>query len=171
MSDFFGHFWPPSPHNVLSLPSNVRFWGVILDPPFQPAPFPLKSDIIYGCSLNWASIESWYLIETHFDSNLKPFPNNRKNFSLNFFFIILFVRWHINFWTSMLTVLKLVVAVRIQNMILILLSLFLHVKVIKNSHSKFFFQTNFCFNGIFLIKWHEVFRWSFANVIWIDCKI
>ena len=110
--------------------------------------------------INWP-LETWYLFDTHFDSNLKHFPNNLKYFSLNsFFFIILFVRWHINFWTSMLTVLKLVVAVGIQNMIFLLL--FLHVKVIKNSHSKVFFSI-FFFQNLFSFEWNffNQMTWGF----------
>ena len=46
MSDDFNNLWPPIPTNVRFLPSNIRFFGVISDPPF-----PLKSDIINGHSL------------------------------------------------------------------------------------------------------------------------
>ena len=36
MSDFLGSFLPPPPPHVSFLPSNVRFVGVILDPPTLP---------------------------------------------------------------------------------------------------------------------------------------
>ena len=43
---FLSNFWPPLPPLIRFLPSIIRFFGVILNPP--P---PLKSDIIYVCSL------------------------------------------------------------------------------------------------------------------------
>ena len=48
MSDFWWSFLTPI---VRLLPSNVRFLGVILDPP------PLKSDIVYERSL---TISNWW---------------------------------------------------------------------------------------------------------------